>query len=90
MATYYCTRERFGAGAHINRWNIPNPDRIDGSSNQIHLAEEIEVGIPAKVLCAPCGVTCTGDQCTIEFTAELTAGEQTTLTTIINNHKNNT
>jgi hypothetical protein len=88
MATYNYTRERLAEGDHINEWDIDNPDRVDGGLDQIHLATEITAAIPGKILDVP-GIICNGSSCTIAFTEALTAGEETTLTTIVNNHKNN-
>ena len=67
-------------------YDINNPARIDGSGNQIWLADEIIAALPSK----PCRVICNGTLCSIEFETELTAGEKTTLDTVVANHKANT
>lgn len=94
MATYNYTRERIAAGVStddkdFNKWNIPNPMRVDGSLDQIQLATEIKTAISTKTLAVP-GVVCNGTSCEINFTEALSAGEETTLTTTVNAHKNNT
>ena len=75
------TRETV-AGAY----NVNNPARLDGGSLQICLAKEIETALPGKKFV----VRCNGTAVKIVFKdADISAGEKTTLDTVINDHKNN-
>jgi hypothetical protein len=82
---YNYSRERLTTGTHKGLCNINNPNRLDSFSEQIYLANEIETALPNKIF----KVRCYLNQATITFEVELTAEEQTTLTTVVNNHKNN-
>jgi hypothetical protein len=80
VATYNYSREIVD-----NLYDIDNVARVDGEGNQIYLAQEIEAALPGKNF----NVVCNGADAAIIFTEDLTAEEQTTLGTIVSNHKNN-
>lgn len=68
-----------------NCYDINNKDRVDGSSNQIYLVKEIKVAIPNKHF----NIICNGLDVVIDFfNYTLSGGEETTLNTIVSNHKN--
>lgn len=81
MFEYVFTRE-FVDGAY----SINNSNRLDGESNQIYLAKEIETALPNKFFT----LHCNGTEAKFKFKEELTVEEQNTLTSIMNAHKNNT
>ena len=72
--------------SHANgKYDIPNKDRVDGDGNQIRLAREIATALPGKSL----KVICNGTSCIVSFMVELTAGEETTLDSVVADHKAN-
>jgi hypothetical protein len=82
---YNYSREKLTTGTHKGLYDINNPNRLDSFSKQIYLANEIENALPNKIF----NVRCHLNQATITFEEELTTAEQATLTTLVNNHKNN-
>jgi len=82
---YEYTRERLTEGDHAGSWDIDNPDRVDGEGNRIHLASEVSTAFPGKKF----RLRCVGADCTFIFEEELTSEQETTLTTTVNDHKNN-
>jgi hypothetical protein len=82
MADYNYVRGTLASGLY----DINNPERVDGSGNQIWLANEVETAIPGKQFTLYCDST----NATFTFAETLSAGDETTLTTTVNNHKNNT
>lgn len=80
MYEYNFTRELING-----RYNIENKDRVDGEGNQIYLFQEIKASFADN----PFKIICNGENVKIFFQNELTTEQQSTLTTIINNHKNN-
>jgi hypothetical protein len=85
--TYEYTRERIASGDSANAWDIDNPNRvalIDDENVQIRLSSEIK-----STLSKNCRVVCVGALCSITFAEALSAGDKTTLDTIVSNHKNN-
>ena len=79
MAIYSFTRELSGA------YNINNRARVDGNGDVIHLWSEIETALPGKTS----KVNCNGINVDITSVSDLSAGDQTTLATVVSNHKNN-
>jgi len=83
---------------NFERGNVNNPARVYVSDDALVLAEirqegdqkflakDIEENLPNRKF----KVICNGDSLLVCFLEELTAGEQTTLTTTIQNHKDNT
>ena len=68
------------------RYHVENIERVDGEGNHIELANEIKTSLPNKtfrIFCAKNTLQCV-------FYVELSGAEQTTLSTTITNHKNNT
>ncbi|NHJ39633.1 MAG: hypothetical protein FK731_06320 [Asgard group archaeon] len=88
MTTYPYTRDLLTSGEFAGIWDIDNPARTDGEGKQIYLADEVSSAISGKTLDIP-GVSCNGSSCNINFTSDLTSEEETTLATVVNNHKNN-
>jgi hypothetical protein len=88
MAMYTYTRNLLTTGDHKGTWDINNGNRVDGGLNKIHLVDEIKTAIPGKAIVSP-EVDCNGSNCYIHFAEALTTEEETTLTTVVNNHKNN-
>ena len=82
MADYNYTRGTIANG----EYDINNPDRVDGGGNQIWLANEVETALPGKSFTLYCDAT----EATFNFPTALSAGDETTLTTTVNAHKNNT
>lgn len=83
MTVYNYSRE-IGADG---RYNVDNFERVDGETNPILLATEIETNIPSKIF----KLECNGTDVNVDFPSyTLTTGEETTLTNTINDHKNNT
>jgi hypothetical protein len=82
---YEYTRERLTGGDHAGAWDIDNPDRVDEYDNQIHLASEVSDSLSGKKF----KMICNDSDCVFHFEEELTTEQESTLTTIVNNHKNN-
>ena len=80
MTDYTYTRTL--SGGH---YDIDNKSRVDGGGLQIFLAKEIEAALPGKEFC----IKCAGTVVTIRFVDELSAGDKTTLDSIVSDHKNN-
>jgi len=85
MTDYEYTREKLTSGPHAGAWDIDNPDRVD-EEKQIHLAKEVETAIPGRKF----RLVCADTLATFIFATTLTSEQETTLTTTVNNHKNNT
>ena len=83
MADYIYAREATVGGVN---YNVENPERVDGSSNQIRLAQEVETALPGKTF----KLRCNGTEVKFIFDIALSAGEETTLTNTVTAHKNNT
>lgn len=66
-------------------YNINNIERVDGEGNQIYLFHEIQSAISNNKF----NIICVGENVTISFESELSSGEQSTLNTVVSNHKNN-
>lgn len=66
-----------------NSWDIDNNERLNVDGNQIHLLEEIQTAFPSW----ESQIICDGPSCKI--LADATCPNETTLNTIVNNHKNN-
>jgi hypothetical protein len=81
MAEYLYEREILAEGC----WDIDNPNRVDLEGNQIHLASEVADALPGKMF----QMICDGPVCKFIFSQALTAQEEATLTTTVNNHKQN-
>ena len=81
MSEHIFTRV-FNAGTG---YDIDNPARVDAESNQIHLAKEVETALPGKTF----RLICNDTEAKFVFDQTLTAGEITTLTNSVNDHKNN-
>ncbi len=77
---YYYVRAVTAEGYDVN-----NPLRVDGESFQIYLSNEIEVALPEKKF----KVICNDTNINLCFETELSSAEETTLTTTVNTHKNN-
>ena len=80
MADYTYTRELVDG-----RWNVDNQYRLD-DSEQIHLAKEVETALSGKIFT----ICCMGTEVKLSFTEALSGGEQTTLATTVQAHKDNT
>jgi len=83
---YQYTRERITSGEYTGRRDINNPSREDGSGNRLYLADEVQTALPGKVFY----VHLSGSTCNVEFEIELDSAEQSTLDTVVANHKANT
>ncbi|KKN68364.1 hypothetical protein LCGC14_0452400 [marine sediment metagenome] len=80
MAIYSFTRE-----LELGAYNINNRARVDGNGDVIHLWGEIETALPGKTS----KMTCNGINVDITSVSDLSAGDQTTLATVVSDHKNN-
>ena len=67
------------------KWNINNQYRVDGNGDQIQIVEEIKTAIPGKFP----NMVAKDENVTFEFAGDLSAGQHTTLTQVVNDHKNN-
>ena len=83
MAEYIYVREDSIGGVN---YNIENPERLDGESKQIRLAQEVEAALPGKTF----KLRCDGSEVKFVFDVALSGGEETTLTNTVTAHKNNT
>ena len=82
MADYNYTRGTIASG----EYDINNPDRVDVDGNQIWLADEVKTALPGKNFT----LSCDASDAYFTFEEALSTGDETTLTTTVNNHKNNT
>jgi hypothetical protein len=67
-------------------YNVDNPLRLDGSEKPIHLAKELETALPGKIFT----LCCSGAEIKLCVDGTLTSGEQTTLSTTVTAHEDNT
>ncbi len=81
MAEYNFTRNVVSG-----KYDIDNPDRVDGESKQIRLADEIETALPGVDFV----VRCNNSECKVITDGDLTSGQQTTLDNVVSAHQNNT
>ena len=81
MATYSYIRTLVNG-----RWDINNELHVDGGSNKINIAHEIDAALPGKIF----NMRAKGNNADFIFSSALSAGDQTILTNIVTNHKNNT
>ena len=82
MADYNYTRGTIANG----EYDINNPDRVDVDGKQIWLGNEVQTALPGK----PFTFSCASSDATFNFPTALSGADETTLTTIVNAHKNNT
>lgn len=78
MATYTFTRT-FTNG----KWNINNPDDVDGNDLPVVLAKRVEAALPGKNFT----VKLDDDVASVIFENPLTGPEQTTLNTTVSDHE---
>jgi len=67
------------------KYDINNPDRVDGGSNQIYLAKEVESALPGKMF----KLICNDSEAKFVFNNTLSGAEETTLSTTVSDHQNN-
>lgn len=67
-------------------YDVHNIVRVDGSSNQIQLRNEILVALPAE---GKPKMKMNGSSLSIAFSGTLSAGDETTLESVVTDHKNN-
>jgi len=79
--TYSYTREKVD-----KVYKIDNPDRVDGEGKQIYLADEIQTAFPSIIFQTK--AVDTNFDVIVQDTA-LTEGQQTTLGTLVSDHKDN-